>query len=244
MRNAADSLAKQTERFDYSELPRTTQKNASCLAHLAAAIDGHVRMGGIGYSVASPFPFRGAFAVMTIAEQDPIVAEIIRKETQRQQETLEMIASENHTSAAVMEAQGSVLTNKYAEGYPGRRYYGGCEFADVVEDLARERAKQLFGCAFANVQPHSGAQANAAVMHALIRPGDRVLGLAAAGHFADPDSLCETVWTSEIAPARLAALAADGGRAAIGIQSTIPLSQAERRALIAAATPGMGAAAA
>ncbi|MGN0145680.1 MAG: serine hydroxymethyltransferase, partial [Arthrobacter koreensis] len=97
---------------------------------------------------------------------------------------LEMIASENHTAVAIMEAQGSVLTNKYAEGYPGRRYYGGCEYVDVIEQLAIDRAKELFGAGFANVQPHSGAQANASVMHALIRPGDTVLGLSLAdgGH--------------------------------------------------------------
>lgn len=95
-----------------------------------------------------------------------------------------MIASENHTAVAIMEAQGSVLTNKYAEGYPGRRYYGGCEYVDVIEQLAIDRAKELFGAGFANVQPHSGAQANASVMHALIRPGDTVLGLSLAdgGH--------------------------------------------------------------
>ena len=105
-------------------------------------------------------------------------------EIERQQDGLEMIASENYTSAAVMQAVGSVLTNKYAEGYPGRRYYGGCEFVDVVEDLARDRAKELFGAEFANVQPHSGSQANAAVYLALLEPGDTVLGLdlAHGGH--------------------------------------------------------------
>ncbi|RYG80092.1 serine hydroxymethyltransferase, partial [bacterium] len=121
---------------------------------------------------------------MTIAEQDPIVAEIIRKETQRQQETLEMIASENHTSAAVMEAQGSVLTNKYAEGYPGRRYYSGCAYYDEVEQLAIDRAKQMFNCQFANVQPHSGANANFAVQFALMNPGDTfaAIELSNGGH--------------------------------------------------------------
>ena len=105
-------------------------------------------------------------------------------ELARQRGTLEMIASENFAPRAVLEAQGSVLTNKYAEGYPGRRYYGGCEAVDVAEDLARNRAKALFGADHANVQPHSGATANAAVMHALIRPGDTILGLELAhgGH--------------------------------------------------------------
>ena len=120
----------------------------------------------------------------SLAEVDPEVAEQIDNERRRQQSGLEMIASENHTAVSIMEAQGSVLTNKYAEGYPGRRYYGGCEYVDVIEQLAIDRAKALFGAGFANVQPHSGAQANASVMHALIRPGDTILGLSLAhgGH--------------------------------------------------------------
>src|SRR5438094_10227466 len=115
---------------------------------------------------------------------DPEIWNAIAQEARRQQDGLEMIASENYTSPAVMAAQGSVLTNKYAEGYPGRRYYGGCEFVDVAERLAIERAKQLFGCGFANVQPHAGAQANQAVFLALLKPGDTILGLslAAGGH--------------------------------------------------------------
>lgn len=119
-----------------------------------------------------------------IEANDPDVWNAIAKEVDRQQDGLEMIASENYTSPAVMQAAGSVLTNKYAEGYPGRRYYGGCEHVDVVEDLARSRAKELFGAAFANVQPHSGAQANSAVFLALLEPGDTVLGLdlAHGGH--------------------------------------------------------------
>ncbi len=119
-----------------------------------------------------------------LAELDPEIAGFLNQELERQQRGLEMIASENHTPMAVMQAQGSVLTNKYAEGYPGRRYYGGCEHADSVERLAIERVKNLFGAQYANVQPHSGAQANAAVMHALIRPGDTVMGLnlAHGGH--------------------------------------------------------------
>jgi glycine hydroxymethyltransferase len=119
-----------------------------------------------------------------IGTLDPEIAQRIDAELARQQRGLEMIASENHTALAVMQAQGSVLTNKYAEGYPGKRYYGGCEEVDVVETLALERVKALFGAEFANVQPHSGAQANASVMHALIRPGDTIMGLnlAHGGH--------------------------------------------------------------
>lgn len=119
-----------------------------------------------------------------LAEYDPDIAALIDKELQRQRTGLEMIASENHAPLAVMQAQGSVLTNKYAEGYPGRRYYGGCEHVDGVEQLAIDRVKSIFGAEFANVQPHSGATANAAVMHALIKPGDTILGLSLAhgGH--------------------------------------------------------------
>ncbi|MBI2262808.1 MAG: serine hydroxymethyltransferase, partial [Caulobacterales bacterium] len=120
----------------------------------------------------------------SLAEADPDIFGGIQGELRRQQEQIELIASENIVSKAVLEAQGSVLTNKYAEGYPGRRYYGGCEYVDVTEDLARSRAKQLFNCAFANVQPHSGAQANQAVFQALLTPGDTFLGmdLACGGH--------------------------------------------------------------
>ncbi len=120
----------------------------------------------------------------TLQRSDPAVARAIADETQRQHEGLEMIASENFVSRAVLEAAGSVFTNKYAEGYPGKRYYGGCEFADVVENLARDRAKQLFGAEHANVQPHSGSQANAAAYMTLIEPGDTILGLdlAHGGH--------------------------------------------------------------
>ena len=119
-----------------------------------------------------------------LADLDPEVERGIDSELARQRNGLEMIASENHTPVAVMQAQGSVLTNKYAEGYPGRRYYGGCEHVDVLEQLAIDRAKDLFGAGYANVQPHSGAQANAAVMHALIKPGDTIMGLnlAHGGH--------------------------------------------------------------
>jgi len=124
------------------------------------------------------------FFSASLAESDPALAAAIGDELVRQQDQIEMIASENIVSTSVMEAQGSVLTNKYAEGYSGRRYYGGCEHIDVVETLAIDRAKQLFGAAFANVQPHSGAQANQAVFLSLLKPGDTILGmsLAAGGH--------------------------------------------------------------
>src|ERR1700726_1924216 len=120
----------------------------------------------------------------TLDEVDPEVAEALRDEVRRQATGLEMIASENFVSEAVLEAAGSVFTNKYAEGYPGRRYYGGCEFADVVENLARDRAKQIFGAEFANVQPHSGSQANASAYMAVLQAGDTILGLdlAHGGH--------------------------------------------------------------
>jgi glycine hydroxymethyltransferase len=128
----------------------------------------------------SPARFFGA----SLAEADPDIAASIGRELARQQDGIELIASENIVSHAVLEAQGSVLTNKYAEGYPGRRYYGGCEFVDEAETLAIERAKKLFDCGFANVQPHSGAQANQAVFLALLQPGDAFMGLdlAAGGH--------------------------------------------------------------
>jgi glycine hydroxymethyltransferase len=121
-----------------------------------------------------------------LAEVDPEVAAALRGELSRQRDTLEMIASENFVPRAVLECQGSVLTNKYAEGYPGRRYYGGCEWVDVSEQLAIDRAKELFGAEHANVQPHSGAQANTAVYHALLTPGDTIMGLSLAhgGHLS------------------------------------------------------------
>ena len=121
---------------------------------------------------------------LPLAQADPIVANALEQETLRQHEGLEMIASENFVSEAVLEAAGSIFTNKYAEGYPGRRYYGGCEYADVVENLARDRAKQLFGAEHANVQPHSGSQANASAYAAVLQAGDTILGLdlAHGGH--------------------------------------------------------------
>ena len=119
-----------------------------------------------------------------VSQKDPEVGAAMEKELRRQQSNIELIASENFVSPAVMAAMGSVLTNKYAEGYPGKRYYGGCQFVDIVEDIARDRACKLFGANFANVQPHSGAQANQAVYLALLQPGDTVMGmnLAHGGH--------------------------------------------------------------
>lgn len=121
---------------------------------------------------------------MNIADYDPVLWQAIKDEDRRQDEHIELIASENYASPRVMQAQGSQLTNKYAEGYPGKRYYGGCEYVDIIEDLAIERAKQLFGADYANVQPHSGSQANAAVYMALLQPGDTILGMSLAhgGH--------------------------------------------------------------
>ena len=130
-------------------------------------------------------PFEGKdFFTQSLAERDPEIAKAIESELGRQRDEIELIASENIVSAAVMEAQSSVLTNKYAEGYPGRRYYGGCQYVDVAENLAIERAKQLFNCGFANVQPNSGSQANQGVNQALLQPGDTILGmnLASGGH--------------------------------------------------------------
>ncbi|HEY6095978.1 MAG TPA: serine hydroxymethyltransferase, partial [Gallionellaceae bacterium] len=120
----------------------------------------------------------------TLAVVDPELWDSIQKETRRQEDHIELIASENYTSPAVMEAQGSQLTNKYAEGYPGKRYYGGCEYVDIAEQLAIDRAKELFGAAYVNVQPHSGSQANAAVYMAMLKPGDTILGMSLAhgGH--------------------------------------------------------------
>ena len=117
-------------------------------------------------------------------ERDTRIFDLIDSEEQRQLNGIELIASENFTSPAVMEATGSVLTNKYAEGYPGKRYYGGCEVVDQIEQIAIDRAKELFGAAYANVQPHSGSQANTAVFHAFLRPGDKILGfdLSHGGH--------------------------------------------------------------
>ncbi|MEJ1970083.1 MAG: serine hydroxymethyltransferase [Rhizomicrobium sp.] len=138
-------------------------------------------MSAVADAAGGPAP---GFFTSTLAQSDPDVARAIADELGRQRDKIELIASENIVSKAVLEAQGSVLTNKYAEGYPGRRYYGGCEFVDIAEELAIARARRLFGCAFANVQPHSGAQANQAVFFALMQPGDTFMGLdlAAGGH--------------------------------------------------------------
>jgi glycine hydroxymethyltransferase len=137
-----------------------------------------------------------------LADVDPEVADAIALELNRQQRTLEMIASENFVPQAVLEAQGSVLTNKYAEGYPGKRYYGGCEFVDIIEQLAIDRAKELFGAEHANVQPHAGAQANTSVYHALLTPGDTIMGLALphGGHLSHGMKLNVSGRLYDIAP--------------------------------------------
>src|SRR5580658_7991112 len=136
-------------------------------------------------------PPSNSFFAAGVTETDPELAAAMGRELRRQQDQIELIASENIVSRAVLEAQGSVLTNKYAEGYPGRRYYGGCEFVDEVERLAIARAKALFACEFANVQPHSGSQANQAVFMALMKPGDTFMGmdLAAGGHLTHGKSV-------------------------------------------------------
>ena len=126
-----------------------------------------------------------------LQRQDKEVFEALANETTRQNETLELIASENFTSRAVMQACGSVMTNKYAEGYPGKRYYGGCEYVDVAENLARDRAKKLFRCDYVNVQPHSGSSANMAVLFSVLKPGDRIMGLdlSHGGHLTHGSSV-------------------------------------------------------
>jgi glycine hydroxymethyltransferase len=131
-----------------------------------------------------PQTLSGGFFTTSLADRDPDIAAAIAREATRQQHQIELIASENIVSRAVLEAQGSILTNKYAEGYPGKRYYGGCEFVDIAEELAIERARKLFNCGFVNVQPNSGSQANQAVFLAVLKPGDTILGmsLAAGGH--------------------------------------------------------------
>src|SRR5687768_9897397 len=138
----------------------------------------------------------------SLAETDPLIYDAIRSELERQDSNIELIASENFTSEAILEATGSVFTNKYAEGYPGRRYYGGCENADVVETLARDRAKELFKAEYANVQPHSGSQANQAAYAAVLQPGDTVLGmnLAHDGHLTHGHHLNFSGKTYKIVP--------------------------------------------
>jgi glycine hydroxymethyltransferase len=142
------------------------------------------------------------FFTQSLAELDPEVADALAKELHRQQSTLEMIASENFVPQSILEAQGSVLTNKYAEGYPGKRYYGGCEFVDIIEQLAIDRAKALFGAEHANVQPHAGAQANASVYHALLKPGDTIMGLSLphGGHLSHGMKLNVSGRLYDIAP--------------------------------------------
>src|SRR4030088_2307256 len=138
----------------------------------------------------------------SLAEVDPLIANAIDNEVARQANGLELIASENFVSEAVLEAAGSVFTNKYAEGYPGKRYYGGCEFTDVVEELARERVKKLFGAESANVQPHSGSQANQAAYSAVLQPGDTILGLnlSHGGHLTHGHQLNFSGKTYKIVP--------------------------------------------
>jgi glycine hydroxymethyltransferase len=142
------------------------------------------------------------FFNLPLADVDPEVAHAVAQELERQQRTLEMIASENFVPQAILEAQGSVLTNKYAEGYPGRRYYGGCEYVDIIEQLAIDRAKALFGAEHANVQPHAGAQANASVYHALLAPGDTIMGLSLphGGHLSHGMKLNVSGRLYDIAP--------------------------------------------
>src|SRR4030088_3225476 len=139
---------------------------------------------------------------LPLFEVDPQIANAIDNEARRQHEGLELIASENFVSEAVLEAAGSVFTNKYAEGYPGKRYYGGCEFTDVVEELARERVKKLFGAESANVQPHSGSQANQAAYSAVLQPGDTILGmnLAHGGHLTHGHPLNFSGKTYKVVP--------------------------------------------
>ena len=141
------------------------------------------------------------FFSASLADSDPAIAKVVSRELGRQQDQIELIASENIVSRAVLEAQGSVLTNKYAEGYPGRRYYGGCEEVDVAEELAIARAKELFGAAWVNVQPHSGSQANQAVFMALMQPGDTFMGLDlnAGGHLTHGKSVNQSgMWFNPV----------------------------------------------
>lgn len=156
----------------YEEVVRDIER---CIVGLFRRFNTNVRQ---NHSTEKPMSY--------IKMQDPEIFSVIEKEMERERTSLELIASENHTSLAVMEAQGSVLTNKYAEGYPGKRYYGGCEFVDMAETIAIDRAKKLFGCEHVNVQPHSGTQANIAVLMALLTPGDTIMGLSLAhgGHLS------------------------------------------------------------
>jgi hypothetical protein len=185
-----------------------------------------------------------------VAEADPELFKSINGELARQQNQIELIASENIVSRAVLEAQGSVLTNKYAEGYPGRRYYGGCEYVDIAEELAIERAKRLFDCAFVNVQPHSGAQANQGVLLALCQPGDTIMGLslAAGGHLTPrraAESLREMVQGSAVRRApgrrpdrfRRARAAGQGASAEIDHRRRLGLSAHHRLQAISAPLP-------
>src|ERR1700688_4537859 len=141
----------------------------------------------------------------SLSKVDPAIYDLIQKETRRQNAKIELIASENFTSEAVLEATGSIFTNKYAEGYPGRRYYGGCEYADEVETIARDRAKKIFNTEYANVQPHSGSQANQAAYSAVLQPGDTIMGLdlAHGGHLTHGHKLNFSGKTYQIAAYRV-----------------------------------------
>jgi len=152
------------------------------LHHLWTTLEDRVR--SAPFELGISWSFLGGRPDLALCQSDPELAEAIQDEAQRQIDKIELIASENYVSAAVLEALGSVLTNKYAEGYPGHRYYGGCEYVDVVEELAIERACQLFGAEHANVQPHAGSQANMAVYFSVLEPGDRIMGMSLAhgGH--------------------------------------------------------------
>jgi len=158
------------------------EKRLDDLHHLWTTLEERVRAAPFELGIA--WSFLGGKPELALCQSDPELAEAIQNEAQRQVNKIELIASENYVSAAVLEALGSVLTNKYAEGYPGHRYYGGCEYVDIVEQLAIDRAKQLFGAEHANVQPHSGSQANMAVYFAVLEPGDRIMGMSLAhgGH--------------------------------------------------------------
>jgi glycine hydroxymethyltransferase len=192
--------------------------------------------------MSNPNPFFEA----SLATRDTAVRGAILKELERQQSQVELIASENIVSRAVLEAQGSVLTNKYAEGYPGKRYYGGCEYADVIETLALDRIKQLFNAKFANVQPHSGAQANGAVMLALVKPGDTVLGMSldAGGHLTHgAKPALSGKWFNAVQYGVNRDTIADRLRADRGTRAATQTRAADRRLLGLSARAGLRAAA-
>src|ERR1700757_3251256 len=169
---------------------------------MTAAEDGGATLGHLSLRPRRNSKMSNPSMYRSLSEVDPQIAAAIDNETRRQHEGLELIASENFVSEAILEAAGSVFTNKYAEGYPGKRYYGGCEFTDVVENLARDRAKQLFGAEHANVQPHAGSQANMEAYAAVLQPGDTILGLnlAHGGHLTHGHHLNFSGKTYKIVP--------------------------------------------